>query len=118
MSGQRCRQVAGFILQQECKQAADAFCTECSKPICSDHSRVVSERILCLDCTKFLLERDRNTIVGSRSTGYYYDNDPYFYTYRHYPSYSYGREFDDRDRESLQSQQEGEGEFEKDFGGS
>jgi hypothetical protein len=118
MSGQRCRQVAGFILQQECKEQADAFCNECSKPVCSDHSRVVGERILCLDCTKFALERDRNAIISSRSPGYYYDDDPYFYSFRTYPSYSYGSEFDESDRAGLESQKEGTGEFEQDFGGS
>jgi len=49
--------------------------------------------------------------------GYYYDDDPYFFTYRYYPSYRYTSDFDERDRESF-GEKDRQGDFESNWSGS
>lgn len=126
MIEQRCKQLAGFMLEQDCKRQADAFCNSCQKPVCLIHSRILNNGIFCLDCTQLETERNPQANVqqrgqqeGEEGTDYSYDDDPYFYTYRSYPGYRrHDSEFTDADRADFVTSEGNVGEFEQDFDGS
>ncbi|MCA9654629.1 MAG: hypothetical protein H6712_10045 [Myxococcales bacterium] len=85
----RCREVAGILFKRKCQLVATQTCSQCNKPTCHLHIRVLGGKPLCIACAR----EKTHELAGSKdsrgSLGHLRD-DPYFYWY-----YESGRWFDD-----------------------
>ena len=97
----RCREAAGFLFDHPCSNPAEANCTECSKPICIEHSRDG----LCIACKRKAKTEGDATDPYLASTYYYSD----------YESVSQYDNYSARDREAFAATQEGAEQWDKDW---
>ena len=116
-----CQETAGFLFSHACGDPGVDSCTRCGKTICPRHTVTEEKQKLCTGCGKQAMRAHPD---GKRPARY--RDDPYFYSYHHYPGTYY---WDDYDRDDFtDADQAGFGRheatagdaaaFEDDMGGS
>jgi hypothetical protein len=89
----KCKERSGFLFAHPCEYAAAARCSHCGKPVCGRHVRDHEGQKLCISCHKNTAPPPADPAVARATDGraghYTYYDDPYWYSYYHYRSYSY-----------------------------
>jgi hypothetical protein len=135
-----CEERAGFLFARACDQMSVWGCQRCTKPICAAHTRTTSQGQACIACARQIMaeeeqqqqqqqqqdpQQNPQATQDAGASGRYTDSsyhdtdDPYFYRSR---SSSSGRHehYDADDRRAFDSSanEEPEGSWEQDPGGS
>lgn len=121
-----CNEKSGFLFSHPCDRLPRGNCSQCEKPICSDHSHLLEDHADAAICTSCAKEAKKINRKHQRRGRYYGDDfydDPYFYgprygwywdrRRRHHDHDHDEYDFTEADAESLQNV--GEYEFENDM---
>ncbi len=119
-SGQVCHETSGFLFSHPCEQTARYACQRCGKPICTQHVDYHDGIEICIQCSK---QKPSKTTTkqpyGVENDDDYLDEDPYWYSTRHYKSYSWHDDvFTEADESVLIGNDDGDVEWENDMGAS
>lgn len=74
-----CNEKAGFLFQHGCDRPPQSECSDCAKPVCSQHSFEIDESVVCLRCREKIRQKRETRSRRSGDRDVYYDDDPYFY---------------------------------------
>lgn len=91
-----CQERSGFLFAHDCDRPVVRMCGQCHKALCEAHSRVVEGAHYCVTCFKQLPAapqgqqkqdpRAQDPTATDDADGWA-DDDPYFYSSRHYHGY-------------------------------
>ncbi len=94
-----CRAKVGLLFLRDCGRIPKTECSNCGRPVCSEHKIKADEGYLCPECGSKNRKTARNgAAASSRHRRGYYDRhgySPYYYGHHHYYSDRDYRTFDD-----------------------
>ncbi|MBU2549981.1 MAG: hypothetical protein KKB20_16335 [Proteobacteria bacterium] len=96
-----CQAKKGLLFLRDCGAPATAFCSECSRPVCTTHTIPSEKGNICPECSARQTQPDEASRsmadYRARTRSYYYsryDYWPFYYGYTHYYSDTDYRTFD------------------------